>query len=706
MRIWRRCFNNGRQRKVNGKTSGASKQAKRLDVVLIRPAKYDDDGYVIRHFRGVLPSNTLCCLYGLTEAVAESDRFAGRVDIHVHVHDETVDRVVPERIARRLRRGASHVLVGLVGVQTNQFPRAADLARRFVAGGCKVMIGGFHVSGSLAMSEGVPAECQELLDEGVTLVKGEVEDVWGDLLEDVVEDRMQPIYDIVERPALASATVPRVPAGYMRRFVYKRFGTIDTGRGCPFDCSFCTVINVQGRKMRLRSPEGILGRIRENYNRGKGIHYYILADDNVARNRYWEQLFDGLIHMREEEGMRIQFFMQVDVPAYRIPNFVRKAGEAGCSQVFVGVESLNPRNLEAACKRQNVVEDYAAMVEAWHGVGVHVHAAYIIGFPYDTYESIMADVDALAHELKFDQASFFMLTPLPGSRDHAEAVAAGVSMDGDLNRYDSYHAVVDHPNMGREQWVAAYREAWKRFYTPENMKEILLRSSVHSYWGMLKGFLWYRAGMIEGTHPMLTGFFRLKDRKERRPGCAIDPWWVHLRKRWREVRLLLREWCGLFFELQELWLQTRIPAENIRRLGAWREQLGEHLTELMRNLRSAQESIQMSVGNLRATLEQNIESLRSTLPSVSLSGARRTAGHRLRKTGGSWWRWLLGKINVLSVRGISTRRHLDRFWRETKVSLSRRAYWRINPILVFWNFLRDVRLSLSFTVFMLSERFF
>lgn len=688
---------------MNRETKRAKHQAKRLEVVLIRPAKYDGDGYVVRHYRGVLPSNTLCCLYGLTETVAESARFTGRVEIRIHVYDETVDRVVPERIARRFCRPSSRVLVGLVGVQTNQFPRAADLARRFVAAGCKVMIGGFHVSGSLAMSEKIPAECQELLDNGVTLVKGEVENVWGDLLEDVVEDRMEPIYDIVERPALESAPIPKIPPGYIRRFVYKRFGTLDTGRGCPFDCSFCTVINVQGRKMRLRSPQSILARIRENYNRGKGISYYILADDNVARNRYWEQIFDGLIRMRREEGVRIQFIMQIDVPAYRIPNFVQKASEAGCSQVFVGVESLNPKNLEAANKKQNVVKDYVAMVEAWQGVGVHFHAAYIIGFPHDTYESIMADVDTLAHEMKVDQVSFFILTPLPGSRDHAEAVAAGIPMDGDLNRYDSFHAVVDHPNMGREQWAAAYRDAWKRFYTFENMKEILLRSRVHNYWGMLKGFLWYRGGMIEGAHPLVTGFFRLKDRKERRPGYPIDPWWVHLRKRGSEVRLLLREWCKLFFELQELWLQTRIPTENLKRFGAWKEQLGEHLTEWRRNLRSAQESIQLSVGNLRTALEQNIESLRSALPSVSLPG---TTGHQLRKTGRSWWRWLLRTLDVLSLHGVSTRRHLDRFWQETKRSLARKAFWRINPFLIFWNFLRDLRLSLSFTVFMLAERFF
>jgi len=671
---------------------------KQLDVVLVRPSKYDDEGYVIRHFRSVFPSNTLCCLYGLTEAAAKSERFADRVKINIHAYDETAQRVVPERIARRLVRRSNRVLVCLVGVQTNQFPRASDLARRFVAAGCKVMIGGFHVSGALAMSKEIPQECRELLDAGVTLVKGEVEDVWGDLLEDAVEDRVRPLYDIVERPSLGSAPISTVPPGYMRRFVTRRFGAIDTGRGCPYKCSFCTVINVQGHKMRLRSPEAILQRIRENYRGGKGVHYYIIADDNFARNTYWEKILDGLIRMRKEEGISLQFFLQVDAKAYQLPNFVQKAAAAGCTQVFVGIESLNPKNLQAADKSQNTVEDYAAMVEAWHNAGVHVHAAYITGFPYDTPESIVSDAERLVHEVKVDQASFFMLTPLPGSRDHAEAVSSGKAMERDLNQYDSFHAVCDHPNMTREQWLAAHQEAWKRFYSPESMKEMLLRANLDNYWGMFKSFIWNRAAMIEGIHTMLTGFFRLKDRKERRPGYPIDPLWVHWRKRWREVRLLLKEWVRLFFDMQELWLQTRIPSEKAK-MHPWREYLGEHIAELKRNLQTAREKIHLSVGSVKAALEQNIEALRHSLPAMSLP----KAGRRLQKSGQLWWHRFLEKITWLSVRGVSTRRHLDRFWEQTKTYVKRRTYWRINPFLVFWNFLRDLQLSLSFTFSMLTE---
>jgi hypothetical protein len=117
----------------------------RLVVVLVRPTRYDEDGYVVRHWRGTLPSNTLSCLHGLTEEVIESGVLAPLV-IEVHTLDEAVDRIDPPRLARGTRRSGTRVLVALAGVQTNQFPRARDLAVAFKRHGCDVMIGGFHVT--------------------------------------------------------------------------------------------------------------------------------------------------------------------------------------------------------------------------------------------------------------------------------------------------------------------------------------------------------------------------------------------------------------------------------------------------------------------------------------------------------------------------------------------------------------------------------
>ena len=140
---------------------------KRLTVVLIKPSKYDDEGYVIRHFRGVLPSNTLACLSSLTEDLKGRQVLGGNLEIRIRIFDDTVQPIPVDRIIRSNNLTRNRTVVALVGVQSNQFPRAADLARRFRAGGLQVLIGGFHVSGILALFSEIRPEIKDLMDLGV-----------------------------------------------------------------------------------------------------------------------------------------------------------------------------------------------------------------------------------------------------------------------------------------------------------------------------------------------------------------------------------------------------------------------------------------------------------------------------------------------------------------------------------------------------------
>jgi len=283
---------------------------KRLTVVLIKPSKYDDEGYVIRHFRGVLPSNTLACLSSLTDDLKRRGALGRNLKIRIRIFDDTVQPIPVDRINRSNNLPQNRTVVALVGVQSNQFPRAADLARRFRAGGLQVLIGGFHVSGILALFSEIGSEIKELMDLGVTVVKGEVEETWIDILEDALCDRLKPIYDFLEKkPDLYDKPVPMITRSYLKRFITSNFGTIDCGRGCPYNCSFCTIINVQGHKVRFRSVETVASAIRENYHR-HGIDFYFFTDDNFARNACWSDVFKMLARLRVEEDISIRFIFR------------------------------------------------------------------------------------------------------------------------------------------------------------------------------------------------------------------------------------------------------------------------------------------------------------------------------------------------------------------------------------------------------------
>lgn len=645
-----------------------------LRIVLIKPSKYDDEGYVIRHWKGTLPSNTLAALMGLTQDAQERQVLGSDVAVEIEMWDETVHRIRPDRIMKRGKREGMIDLVCLVGVQTNQYPRASDLAKQFAGLGAKVMLGGFHVSGTIEMI-GMTPEIQELIDLGVTIVCGEVEEHWDELLQAALEERLEPTYNFVDdKPDLFEKPIPLMPKRYRNRFTFNHMATIDTSRGCPFNCSFCTIINVQGRKMRWRSPDWIAKKVRENW--ALGVTHYFFVDDNLARNKSWEQIFDRLIELRESEGIHLTFMMQVDLLSHTIPNFVEKARRAGCTQVFLGMESLNPANLADSGKNQNKISDYKVLIDKYRAHEIATHCGYIIGFDGDTYDSVIShDLLQLMNEVQPDQASFFMMTPLPGSADHKRWTKEGRPMDKDFNRYDSFHAAMPHPRMTAEQWTQAYRDAWKTFYNFENMKGILQRSQDRNYFNIMKNFIWYKNALIEGEHPMITGFFRRKARLERRPTFPIESRWTYTRRRTREVGHILKEWVKLYWEMQELWLATWPQRDQ-------RVQLAKQHIVRWRD-----------IGRNFVTLRWH-RSLPQFFMRVALTGRER----------------LLGKsqdaIDAVRRQAVYSRRTLNRHWRQTLHWFGTLRWHRIDVGQTLVNLYREVKVNLWFLAHIIKSKAF
>ena len=136
-----------------------AKTTRLFQLILIKPSHYDDDGYVIQWARSSIPANTLAALNGLALDCAERRVLGDGVEIRVTAWDETNTRIRPDRIIRQIRESDGRGLVALVGVQSNQFPRAVDIARPLRAAGIPVCIGGFHVSGCIAMLPQLRPSC-------------------------------------------------------------------------------------------------------------------------------------------------------------------------------------------------------------------------------------------------------------------------------------------------------------------------------------------------------------------------------------------------------------------------------------------------------------------------------------------------------------------------------------------------------------------
>jgi len=498
-------------------------EPRRFQLILIKPSHYDDDGYVIRWWRAMIPSNSLAAVYGIALDCAERQIFGAGVEMDIVAIDEINTRIDIPGLIARFQRNGNFGLVALVGVQSNQYPRALDIAKPFRDAGVPVAMGGFHVSGCLSMLDGKAVGLDACRDMGVSMFAGEAEGRLETVLLDAAANRLQPLYNFMnDLPGIDGQPVPFLPKQYVEHTLGLST-SFDAGRGCPYQCSFCTIINVQGRKSRFRTADDIEKLVRLNW--AQGIHKFFITDDNFARNREWEAIFDRLIELREVHGIPLGLMIQVDTLCHKIKNFVEKSKRAGVTRVFIGLENVNPDNLAAAKKRQNKITEYRKMLLAWKAQGIITIAGYILGFPADTPETIRRDIAIIQQELPLDIIEFFCLTPLPGSEDHQVLWKKGVEMDPDLNIYDVEHICTEHPRMTRQEWKDIYHEAWALYYSPEHMKTLLRRAigTGVPVGSLVKLLVTFSTSVpLEKMHPLQTGILRLMRPSERRPGLPRE----------------------------------------------------------------------------------------------------------------------------------------------------------------------------------------
>lgn len=416
---------------------------KPLRVVVIKPSKYSADGAVERFKAGFMPNATLYHIASMTPASMDG----------VQVCTTTVDEYVRTDLDYLdLLQGdaGSTTLLALVGVQSHQFNRALDLAACAHHRGVEhCVIGGPH-----------PMTCDTSLlqGRGISFALAEAETVWQQILQDALAGQLQAVYGVDRRWAetLDGPVIQPPPRQEIERYIVPMLGVYPV-RGCPYRCNFCSVIKISGQRARSPNIDVTMQSLR--LAKAAGITTIMFTSDNLNKYPQVTELLEAMI----EEKLGLRFFCQCDTQIARQPQLVALLGQAGCFQMFIGVESFNRTVLKGAKKYHNHPERYAEIVRLCQEAHIQAHFSNIIGFPEDTEQDILDQLQTLK-TLNPHVASFYILTPIPGTEQYDDFQSQGLIWEQNMDRFDATCPTWSHPRLSSTQLSDLLFRCYEEFY--------------------------------------------------------------------------------------------------------------------------------------------------------------------------------------------------------------------------------------------------
>jgi hypothetical protein len=473
--------------------------AETLRVVLIKPSKYGIDGYVERFRRGFMPNSTLSHVQSLTPSEVD-----GR-PVVVEAIDEYTETNLDylELLTRK-----NCTLLALVGVQSHQMHRALDLAALARARGVtSCVVGGPHP---------MTCETSEVQGRGISFALAEAEVVWAGIVRDSARGELRPTYGGDKRWQAQLDPVPIDPPNRqaLGRYVIPMMG-IYPARGCPYNCNFCSVIKIAGRAVRGQSVETTMRTLVAA--RRAGVRLIMFTSDNFNKYPDARQLLQAMI----DERLELPFVVQCDAQLHRDEALVRKLAEAGCVQVFIGVESLDKAELRSIRKNHNDPRKYAELIRLCHSVGISTHFSNIIGFPEQDEGSIRKHLDAVRALGPF-MASFYILAPIPGTEQYEEFLQADLITERNLDRFDATCLVWRHPRLAPASLEGLLFRCYREFYGAWDVGRKL---AAHRWNGSALVYalgvgypMFARLAAARRFHPMAGGLARVK--RDRRADYA------------------------------------------------------------------------------------------------------------------------------------------------------------------------------------------
>lgn len=233
---------------------------------------------------------------------------------------------------------------------------------------------------------------------------------------------------------------------------------IMTSRGCPYDCSFCSVTSMFGRKYRFRSKEKVLDELAQVKDLG-GNWVFFYDDNFIAHKRRTKELLRAMI----ETKLTPHWTAQVRVEVAKDPELLELMKESGCHTVYIGLESINPGTLEAYNKEQSV-EDIENCIKTLHKYGIRIHGMFVLGSDMDTIETIDETV-RFAKRNDLETIQFLILTPLPGTQTYRDLDSQGRIISKDWSLYDAHHVVFEPKQMTFYELQSNTIRATKEFYS-------------------------------------------------------------------------------------------------------------------------------------------------------------------------------------------------------------------------------------------------
>jgi len=305
-------------------------------------------------------------------------------------------------------------LVGITSI-TATTPRAYEIADKFREKGVPVTMGGMHASV-------LPREAIKHVD---SVVIGEAEGQIKLLVKDFKNGKLKKFYSSKKRPDLKHIPLPRTDSYEKKNKYYKEMHMIQTTRGCPFNCDFCTVTHFFGQTYRTRAIEDIVREIKTVSRRT----LIFFVDDNIAGNpKYAKKLFEALI------PLNIKWFGQASLVIAKNRELLRLAAKSGCLSLFMGIESVSPSSLKEVGKSMNKVEDYKESIKIIHDHGIAIIGAFIFGFDSDN-KSVFEETVSFIDRNHIELPSLAILTPLPGTRLNERMEKAGRIISRDWSKY-------------------------------------------------------------------------------------------------------------------------------------------------------------------------------------------------------------------------------------------------------------------------------